>query len=455
MPASDNPLRVTRSDRLHKSMEILELVKQNLAKSWRQSQLFRVVIVLSIFVLTALLIVVPLRAQQPVVLSFLMPAPDVAPFPPVLAEFERQNPGIKVNVIEGPNAANLNEDLYTSAFLLGDSPYDLVNLDVTWTPKFAAAGWLKDLTDLIPSSELAKFLPNDIKGGQYKGRLYRLPYRTDIAMLYYRKDLLDQAGLKPPETFAELIQASKTIQAKNGAAWGFVWQGRQYEGLSTVFLEVLEGSGGFWVNPQTNEVGLDQPPAIEALKFLISTVQQGISPPGVNTYIEEDTRRLYQNGAAVFMRNWPYAWDLLNAKDSPVRGKVGIKPMVHATNQQGSGTLGGWGWGISSTSRHPDQAWKLVQYLTSADVQRKLVIAGAYLPSRRSLYDDPELRQRYEYFPVVLRVLENPALRPSIAQYAQTSDILQRYVNSAISGSTSAEDALRAAAKETRTLLGA
>lgn len=436
-------------------MEMLQEYRYALLRLWRHSRTFRVSSLLVAFVLSALLVVIPLRAQQSIVLSFLLPAPDVAPFPPVLAEFERQNPGIKVNIIEGPNAANLNEDLYTSAFLLGDSPYDLINLDVTWTPKFAAAGWLKDLSDLMPAAELGQFLPNDIEAGRYNGRLYRLPYRTDIAMLYYRQDLLDQAGLKPPETFADLIQASKTIQGKKGADWGFVWQGRQYEGLSTVFLEVLEGNGGFWVNPQTKQVGLDQPQAIDALKFLVSTVNQGVSPPGVNTYIEEDTRRLYQSGAAVFMRNWPYAWDLLNSKDSPVQGKVGIKPMVHAPNQQGTGTLGGWGFGISSSSRHPDEAWKLLQYLTSAEVQKRLAIAGAYLPSRRALYDDAELRQRYEYFPLVLRVLQNPALRPSIAQYAQASDILQRYVNAAISGSTSPEDALRAAASETRTLLGA
>jgi multiple sugar transport system substrate-binding protein len=105
-------------------------------------------------------------------------------------------------------------------------------------------------------------------------------------------------------------------------------------------------------------------------------------------------------------------------------------------------------------SPHPKEALRLAQYLTSPEVQKQLVVAGAYLPSRRALYDDPELRQRYEYFPVVLQVLENPALRPSIAQYAQASDILQRYVNAAISGSIAPEEALRSAASETRTLLG-
>lgn len=435
-------------------MEMLQEYRHKFVQYWRRSLTFRMVSSIVAFSLTALLIVFPLRAQQPVVLSVLIPAPDVKPFPPVIAEFERQNPGIKINIVEGPNASNLVEDLYSSAFLLGDSPYDLLNMDITWVPKFAAAGWLQDISDIIPQSELAQFLQGDIEGGRYKGKLYRLPYRTDVGMLYYRSDLLQQAGLKPPETFQDLIQASKTVQGKNAAQWGFVWQGRQYEGLSAVFTEVLQGKGGFWINPQTNEVGLDRPESIDTVKFLVSTIQQNISPPGVNTYIEEDTRRLFQSGNTLFMRNWPYAWDLLNSDDSPVRGKVGIRPMVRAPNERSGACQGGWGLGISSTTRHPEEARKAVRFFTSPEIQKQLSIAGAYLPTRRALYNDQELLQRYEYFPLVLKILENPALRPPIAQYAQASDILQRYLNAVLSGQSSPEAAMQAAARETRSLLG-
>ena len=146
-------------------------------------------------------------------------------------------------------------------------------------------------------------MPGDINGSRYQDKLYRLPWRTDAAVLYYRTDLLDRAGLKPPETFADLTQASKTLQDKKAAQWGYVWQGRQYEGISAMFVEVLQGNGGFWVDPQTKQVGLDQLKAIAALKFLQSTIQQNVSPGGVVNYMEDDARRLFQSGNTAFMRN--------------------------------------------------------------------------------------------------------------------------------------------------------
>lgn len=434
-------------------MEMLQEYRYKLAQFWRSSIVFRSLSLLTIFAISALLIVLPARSQ-PVVLTFLMNAPEVPNLRPLITEFEKQNPGIKLNMIEGPNASNLIEDLNTSAFLLGSAPYDLVNMDVTWVAKFAAAGWLRDLTNEIPQEQLNEFLPGDIEASRYQGKLYRVPWRTDAALLFYRKDLLDQAGLQPPETFDQLIKASQQIQGKNGAQWGYVYQGRQYEGVAAMFIEVLEGNGGFWVNPQTNEVGLDRPEAIQALNFLRTTVDKGVTPAGVSTYQEEEARLLFQSGNTVFMRNWPYAWALLNKEDSPVRGKVAVKPVIHAPGKLSVSCLGGWGWGIASTTQHPVEARKALDFFTGTHVQKTTSLSSGYLPSRKALYKDPEILAKYDFFPVALKALENPGIRPPIAQYAQASDILQRYLSSAISGRISPEEAMKSAARETRALLG-
>jgi multiple sugar transport system substrate-binding protein len=392
-------------------------------------------------------------SQQPVRLTMLTSALDAAQGQSLVAAFEAKNPDIKLDVVEGPNASNLIEDLYTASFLLGDSPYDLVMMDVVWLPKFAAAGWLQDLTDQIPAADLADFMPPDLEGGRYEGRLYRLPVRSDAQLLFYRQDWLQQAGIAPPETFADLMAASKQLQQAGLAKWGYVWQGRQFEGLAAVFVDILAGYGGFWVNPTSLEVGLDQPQAIEALQFLRSTIEQGISPSGVSNYQHEDARRLFQGGEVAFMHNWPYAYPLSNADDSPVKGKFGIRQMVHAAGQQSASCLGGWGIGIATTSKHPEAALRVAQFYASPEAQKLSILEDGYLPTRRSLYADPEVLAKYPYFANMASVVDGAVLRPPIAQYAQASDILQRYLSAAITNRMGAEEAMQAAARETRVLL--
>lgn len=392
--------------------------------------------------------------SRPVVLRMLIPAPDAPPLTSIVKAFEEQNPHIRIELVEGPNATNLVEDLYTSAFLLGDSPYDLINMDVVWTPKFAAAGWLMDLSDRVTSQELSRFSPVDVEGSRYQDKLYRLPMRSDVGLLYYRRDLLEEAGLKPPETFDDLMTASKTLQQQGKVPWGYVWQGRQYEGAVAMFMEVLKGYGGFWVDPQTKAIGLDRPETIQAINFLKSTISEGISPPGVTTYVEEDTRRFFQGGQAAFLRSWPYVWTLANADNSELQGKVGIQPMVHAPGQESGACLGGWGLGISKTTPHPKEAWQAVQFFSSVEPLRGFILKEGYTPSIRQFFTDPEIVSKYEHFPAMREVVDNAVLRPPIAQYAQASDILQRYLSAALTNRMSPEDAMQRAAGETRRLLG-
>ncbi len=398
-----------------------------------------------------LLFILPIFSQQPIKITVMMQALEAELWQPLEAKFERENPDIDLEIVEAPNATNLVEDLYTSAFLLGDSPYDLVYLDIVWVPKFAAAGWLKDLSEFVSEDELQDFLDGDINGGKYQGGLYRMPFRSDAGMLYYRTDLLAENGYNPPETFEQLKEISENLQKKGVAKWGYVWQGKQYEGLSAMFVEILEGFGAYWVNPETLEVGLDSEKAIAAVEFLRSTIKEDISPPGVTTYAEEETRRLFQGGEAVFLRNWPYVARL--AADSDIAGKYALKPMVHQPGYNSGACQGGWGLGISATTKHPQEAWRVIEFITREDTQREFVLATGYVPSRRSLFNDPAVVAQYSYYPQLLKVVESSTLRPPIAQYAQASDILQRYLSAALTNTMSSEKAMQAAAAETRRLL--
>ena len=387
-------------------------------------------------------------------LAILVPAAERPYWVPIAKTFSAAWPNVTVEMVEGPTSADLRENLYTAALLARDDSFDLVYMDVTWTPKFAAAGFLLPLDERFSATELEALLPSAVQAGKFRGRLYRIPVRTDVGLLYYRSDLLAQAGIAPPETFDDVVGIARDLGAPP-ERWGLVWQGSQYEGLVCIYLEVLHGHGGFWVDADTLEVGLDRPPALAALEFLVSSRRpDGISPPGVTTYKEDEGRRVFQDGRAVFLLSWSYVWRLAQAEGSPVAGKVAVRSVVHLPGRTGAGTLGGWGLGISRFSRRPDLALAFVRHAISLDGQRLLCRDTGYAPTRTGAYDDPLLRAANPFLAQLLPLHARAVARPAIPRYAQASDILQRHLSAALAGIVPASQALRSAAGETRRLLG-
>jgi multiple sugar transport system substrate-binding protein len=384
--------------------------------------------------------------------SFLVLASELPVWTRIARDFEAAHPGVRVELVEGPNATDLRENLYTAALLAGDDSFDLVYMDVTWTPKFAA--WLRPLEGDFRADEIAKLVPAAVSAGRFQGRLYRVPVRTDVGLLYYRRDLLERSGLSPPTTLGELARMAGRLQSPPGL-WGYVWPGSQYEGLVCTYLEVLRAYGGFWVDPETLEVGLERREAVRALDFLRdSRGSLGISPPGVTAYKEDESRRLFQDGRAVFLRNWPYVWRLAEAGDSAVAGKVGVLPILPAaSNGRAGGTLGGWGFGISKTSPNPRLAAEFIRHAISLEGQRALCAGTGYLPALSEAYRDPALVAANPLLPELGRLQENAVLRPAIPRYALVSDILQRHLSAALAGAVPSGEALASAARETRLAL--
>jgi len=353
----------------------------------------------------------------------------------IIDDFQRLHPDVRVQLVEGPPATDAREDMYSTSFLSGDAAYDIVYCDVIWTPKFAAAGWLLDLTGRISSAAMDDYLTPDLQAGMYQGRLYRIPAFTDGGVLYYRKDLVSQ----PPETFDELVSLSR--QHQTGNRYGFLWEGKQYEGLVAVYLEALWGFGGEWIDSGTRQVFLDRPEALRALEFVRNTIDT-ISPAAVTTYMEEDARILFQDGRSVFLRNWPYVWALLE-KRGLKQGNAGMAPVVHAPGHSSAPALGGWGFAISRFTRDPGMAWTLVDFLTRPEQLSRIQVRLGRIPARKTLVPSQ--------FASVLRTAR---MRPSIPEYAQASDILQRWLSAALTDRVTPESALSQAARETRSLSG-
>lgn len=399
--------------------------------------------ILQLFILLLLYFTWP-----PVTLTLLVPATEVTYWSALAQDFEAQNPQIRIRPIgfdnpQGDITANLKE-LCTLDVNQSSSLCDLIYLDIIWVPELASRGWLRNLDDKISATDLAQFTASDVAAGRYENRLYRIPFRSDFGMLYYRKDWLQQNGYAPPETFQDLLQISQDLQSQGIAEWGYLWQGQQ-EGLISTFIEVLQGHGGFWIDPETSAVGLDNPEAIAAVNFLRETIATGISPSLLDPLNEEESFTAFQQGNAIFLRNWPYVFRRATAAASPLRDKVARMPMnLHIEGQTGAGCKGSWGLGIARRSRHVQQAWKAIQYFTSETAQQQFMQETSYIPSRKTLLQKN---------PTLQTAVETAILRPPIPEYAQASLILQDYLSKALRGQFEVDIAMRAAADKTRNLL--
>mgnify|MGYP000196230098 CR=1 FL=1 len=175
---------------------------------------------------------------------------------------------------------------------------------------------------------------------------------------------------------------------------------------------------------------------------------KNISPEGVTTFQEEEARNIWQGGNAAFMRNWPYAWALGNAADSPIKDKIGVVALPKGgEGGKQTGTLGGWQLAVSKYSANPDAAADLVSFLTSYDEQKRRAIQGSYNPTIEALYKDQEVLAAVPFFGSLYDTFTNAVARPSKVtgtKYNQVSSEFFNAVHEVLSGKAKAEDSLAA-----------
>ncbi|MFO1038707.1 MAG: ABC transporter substrate-binding protein [Geminicoccaceae bacterium] len=356
--------------------------------------------------------------------------------------------GNTVKVVSTPNSATERLALYQQILAAGSADIDVFQIDVIW-PGILANHFI-DLKDSIPADQVSANFPAIVDNNTVEGRLVAMPWFTDAGILYYRKDLLDKAGKAPPKTWQELSETAKAIQdaeraGGNDKMWGFVYQAKAYEGLTCNAIEWVDSFGGGTIVATDGKVTINNPKAADALTWARSTIGT-ISPEGVLNYTEEEARGVFQSGNAVFMRNWPYAWALGQAGDSPVKGKMGVValPMGGADGKH-TGALGGWELAVSKYSKSPKEAADLVKFLTSSAEQKRRAIVGAYNPTIPALYKDQDVLTANPFFGDLYETFVNAVARPSKttgAKYNQVSSEFFNAVHGVLSGTNKPDAAL-------------
>jgi trehalose/maltose transport system substrate-binding protein len=373
------------------------------------------------------------------------------PFRELLAQFERANPGVEVAAEPMPNASDLAHQLFVTALEGGAADLDVIVVDVIWTAEFARAGWIADLSGAFPPERLHRELvPGAADSAVIGGRTFAVPWYVDVGILYYRRDLVPRA----PRTYDELRRFAREAMARSPGMAGLLWQGRQYEGLDCNVFEAIWGHGGGTL--RGGRLLLDTAPGREGLGYLRDLIRSGISPPFVTSAAEEDSRRRFQQGRAVFMRNWPYALAELEAPGSAVRGRVGVAPLPSLDGAPGPGALGGWQLAVSARSPPARRAAaeRLVAHLASPEAGLLLALEYARNPALRALYADPRLLAGAPRIAALLPMVERARPRPVSPYYQLVADVLQGEFSAAVAGLRSPEEALRRAQRQVDRIAG-
>lgn len=349
--------------------------------------------------------------------------------------YQAGNPGVEIDRLELPYDGLLEK--VTISMRENAAAYDVIMLDDTWATEFMSQGWLADL-DVLGGGLDADFVGAPVAVSRYpvgEGPLYAVPFVGNVEMFAYRSDLMDR-----PETWTDVVAAARKVSEENEGVSGVVFRGMKANPIVTGFLPILWAHGGQVVSDDGAAV-LDSPEALAALNLYLELKQY--APKGIETYNSSEVRdALMQGTTAMSIELWP-SW--APALDDPEKSRVpGLIEVVAAPGQTvgSSPMLGSWLLAVPADAPHPEQGRAFIDFVTSADFQKRLALEIGQPPTRTSVYADPEVVAKYRWYPNQLAALEVAKPRPRIKQWNRVETILGDYLQLALIGELSPEVAL-------------
>lgn len=359
--------------------------------------------------------------------------------------YNAQSQTIKIDYQEQGATTTDLRDKFAIVANAKDATADIVSMDVPYVPEFAAAGWTIPMDEYLPANERGQFFKGTIDGATYDGKLYAIPWYNNGPGLFYRKDVLDAAGLQPPKSYDQLLAAAKQLQTPDLA--GFIFQASQTEGGIISWLEYLWGYGGDVVDDKLAIVVDRGSAAVDAMQRLISFIYTDkISPESTLTMrLGADAQNPFQEGKALFLRLWITSANAFDSDSSKVKGKWDVVPLPSQDGQKaGPGCLGTWNLGISKFSRNPREAAEAIKALTSQDQQKQRYLGNGNIPARAAVFDDAEVKAKYAYVDKLKPVFEALKPRPVTPYYTQmSSDAIQPNFSAAMTRQKAPDQAIK------------
>lgn len=324
-------------------------------------------------------------------------------------EYEALNPGVKVNfqvMEEGDLRSAVTADVASGA-----GQYDIVTIGAYETPQWGANGWLVDLTPYLeadPNYDVADILTPVRDALSYNGQQYAVPFYGESSILMYNKEITDAAGITIPNnpTWQEIADAAKKLKTDDMA--GICMRGKPGWGdLFAPLTTVVQTFGGSWYDMDWNAT-VNSPEWKEAVTFYKTMLDESGQPDPVSYSFNECLTAL-KNGEVAMWADASVAASMLEADDSPVKGKMGYAHMPVVKTKE-SGWLWSWNLAVPASTKQVDEAVKFIMWATSKDYHQlvgeklgwSLVPPGA----RTSTYSIPEYKEAAAaYAPITLEVM--------------------------------------------------
>ncbi|MFE4194755.1 ABC transporter substrate-binding protein [Paenarthrobacter sp. NPDC056912] len=314
---------------------------------------------------------------------------------------------------------------------------DLFLTDVIWTSEFASQGWLLDQTKLVEANK-GRLIPSTVETTKYQDKYWASPFFTNAGLIYYQKDKVAK-----PESWQQLYAEAAKVPGN-----GYVYQGKQYEGLTVNFLEMLYSAGGEVLNDQ-GDVTIDSKETRDVLNFMSDGLKNGSADRAVLTYNEDPARLAYESGDFGYQRNWPHVYRLLNA--TPLASTFGVAPLPAWEGGEASGVLGGWNLAISAHSTNQAGAVAFIDFATTPDWQKHVAMDYSQAPVNEAAYSDAAVLQKMPFATELLASVKGAKPRPISPVYPQISQAIYKNVYAVLSGTASTEEAVQKMADEITT----
>ena len=328
------------------------------------------------------------RAPQGEVVRFWAMGREAEVVAELIPEFEKENPGIHVDIQNIPWTA-AHEKLLT-AFAADGLP-DVCQLGNTWIPEFAALDTLQPLQPYVDKSKVVD--PKDYFAGIWDtsvidGQLYGVPWYVDTRLLFYRKDMLRDAGVdKLPQTWAEWEQAMAAVKQHVGPKrYAILMPINEFEQQLSLGLQLDDPL----LRDHNNYGNFRSPGFRKALGFYANMFEQGWAPKMSETQISNVWDEFF-NGFYAFYISGPWnIREFRKLEPAALKGQWGTMPLPGPSGP-GAGIAGGTSLVIFRKSQQKDAAWKLIEFLSRPQIQARFHALIGDMPPRRSTWEYPSL----------------------------------------------------------------